>query len=124
MQAAKNKKLTYFLICAVAVVWGVILHRVFFNNTEEDYVLKNPSAMAKHEPYDQYVLKEDTFKLALNYKDPFLGGMAPASTEKPESAVFNTASFVAPPPSPVLFLQNRTYGKPHSFFQTSSYNHL
>lgn len=100
MQAAKNKKLTWFLICAVAVVWGVILYRLFFNNTEEDYVLKNPSVATKHEPYDQYVLKEDTFKLALNYKDPFLAGIVPVSVEsKTAEPILKPVNFVAAPPA-------------------------
>lgn len=104
MQGAKNKKLTYFLICAVAVVWGVILHRIFFNNTEEEYQLKNPAALIKHEPYDQYVAKEDTFKLALNYKDPFLGGIVPESMPKTEALpVAKPANFMPPlPPKPVV----------------------
>ncbi|TKC60301.1 hypothetical protein FBD94_15460 [Pedobacter hiemivivus] len=103
MQAAKNKKLTWFLICAVAVVWGVILYRLFFNNTEEDYVLKSPSVAAKHEPYDQYVLKEDTFKLVLNYKDPFLAGIAPVLAEskiaEPTLKPVNFAPALPPKPT-------------------------
>lgn len=104
MQAAKNKKLTWFLICAVALVWGVILYRLFFNNAEEDYVLKSPSVAAKHEPYDQYVLKEDTFKLALNYKDPFLGGITSESAEsKIVDPVLKQVNFVPPaPPKPTV----------------------
>lgn len=103
MQAAKNKKLTYFLICAVAAVWSIILYRVFFNDSGADDVLKSPSAVVKHEPYDQYVQKEDTFKLVLNYKDPFLGGMAPVAVLNPGTAVtkpLNPAP--APPPKPLV----------------------
>lgn len=99
MQATKNKKLTYFLICAVALVWGVILYRLFFKNAEDDYVLKSASAGIRREPYDQYVLKEDTFKLALNYKDPFLGGIAPASQPDLSGQVVKQVNFV--PPAPV-----------------------
>lgn len=99
MQAAKNKKLTYFLICAVALVWGVILYRVFFNNAEEDYVPKSGIADVKHEPYDQYVLKEDTFKLALNYKDPFLGGIVAASEPNLSGPVVKQVNFVPPMPA-------------------------
>ena len=98
MQAGKNKKFTYFLICAVAVVWGVILYRVFFKNAEEDYVLKSASADVRHEPYDQYVLKEDTFKLALNYKDPFLGGIEPAAEPDLSGPLVKQVNFGPPPP--------------------------
>lgn len=81
MEAGKNKKLTYLLICAVAAVWGIILYRVLFNNSEDDYQLKAQPVANKAEPYDQYELKRDTFKLALNYKDPFTGVVeAPVKT--------------------------------------------
>jgi hypothetical protein len=97
MEITKNKKLTYFLICAVAVVWGVILHRVFFSKSEEDYKIKESDSVIRHEPYDQYVIKEDTFKLALNYRDPFLGEMPPVSEPKPEGlTTIKQVSFVPP----------------------------
>jgi len=103
MQTAKNKKLTYFLICAVAVVWGVILYRVFFNNAEEEYTLKSAVTTTKHEPYDQYLLKEDTFKLVLNYKDPFLGGLVPETAPKSDISAIKPVNFGSPaPPMPMV----------------------
>lgn len=98
MQAAKNKKLTYFLIFAVAVVWGVVLHRIFFNGEADDDVLKNPSAVDQHQPYDEYMPKPDTFKLALNYKDPFLGDLAPLAAPLPEVTAIKPVNFVPPAP--------------------------
>lgn len=81
MQAGKNKKVTYLLICAVGVVWGVILYKVFFNDTGMEDTFQPQIASPKNEPYDQYAAKTDTFKLALNYKDPFVGMVA---AEQPE----------------------------------------
>ena len=78
MQAAKNKKLTYLLICAVAAVWGIILYKVLFREGEEEYKLAPAANKTAHEPYDQYAVRPDTFSLALSYRDPFLGGQAPA----------------------------------------------
>jgi hypothetical protein len=75
MEPVKNKTMTYLLICAVAMVWGIIVYRVFFNDTEEDDLNGVVTTKAVHEPYDQYVAKNDTFHLALNYRDPFLGKM-------------------------------------------------
>lgn len=77
MQAGKNKKLTYLLICAVAAIWGIILYRVLFNNTDDDYQIKTQPISKKDQPYDQYEQKRDTFRLALNYKDPFNGVVEP-----------------------------------------------
>lgn len=96
MEIAKNKKLTYFLICAVAIVWGVILHRVFFSKSEDDYIIKDSNAIVKHEPYDQYVIKEDTFKLALNYRDPFLGEVASVPEPKIEASTLQQVNFSPP----------------------------
>lgn len=103
MQPVKNKKLTWFLICAVALVWGVILYRLFFNHTEEDYGLKSQAAVLKHEPYDQYLPKADTFRLVLNYKDPFLGGMAATAPEpKHTDLPVQPVNFVPPPAIPMV----------------------
>lgn len=101
MQAAKNKKLTYLLICAVAAVWGIIIYKVLFNETAADYEPQFKSAKVKQEPYDQYLEKNDTFKLALNYRDPFLGGVShvPENTGTVTAAPVN---FNPPPPPPPI----------------------
>lgn len=95
MEAGKNKKLTYLLICAVAAVWGIILYRVLFNNSDDDYQLKAQPVAKKAEPYDQYELKRDTIRLALNYKDPFTGIVeAPAKLVETSAKPTN----LVPPP--------------------------
>ena len=76
MQPVKNKKLTYLLLCAVAAVWGIVIYRLFFAEAGEDYKPAFAERQVVHEPYDQYAEKPDTFRLALNYRDPFLGGTA------------------------------------------------
>lgn len=80
MQTAKNKRTTYLLICAVAVVWGIILYKIFFKATDSDDQIKTGVVKVTREPYDQYVAKPDTFKLVLNYRDPFIG--TPVAAEK------------------------------------------
>lgn len=84
MQGVKGRKFTYLLIGAVGIVWGVIVYKVFFNNSGDDYQLKISTAPNKDEVYDQYVVAKDTFKLALDYRDPFLGTMeiAPSIAKK------------------------------------------
>lgn len=72
MEPVKNKKLTYLLLCAVAAVWGVVVYRVFFNEPIEDDIRVSNTKVA-HEPYDQYSARNDTFKLVLDYRDPFTG---------------------------------------------------
>lgn len=100
MQPVKNKKLTYLLICAVAGVWGVVGYRVFFSGGEDDYQFNPQPVVNKHEPYDQYVVQSDTFKLALNYRDPFLGITVPEPKVIPVSA--DPGNFVPPPVKPMI----------------------
>lgn len=88
MQPVKNKKLTYLLICAVAAVWGIIIYRVLFNESDAGYEPKFNTVQKAHEPYDQYLVKNDTFTLSLNYRDPFLGG-AVKEPEVKDAAVMN-----------------------------------
>lgn len=86
METAKNKKVTYLLICAVAAVWGIIVYRVFFNEAGDDIQPHSFKTKTVAEPYDKYVAKNDTFHLALNYRDPFLG-KANVTAEMPENLV-------------------------------------
>ncbi|TDQ11565.1 hypothetical protein [Pedobacter metabolipauper] len=99
MEPVKNKKLTYLLICAVAAVWGIVLYRIFFNEPEEDYTIKNNTAKIEREPYDQFLVNNDTFKLAVNYRDPFLDKNY-AAPEPVVKAATPSASNFNPPPMP------------------------
>jgi len=100
MEAGKNKKLTYLLICAVVAVWGIILCRVLFNNSDDDYQLRSQPVAKRTEPYDQYELKKDTFRLALNYKEPFIGVIE--ATPKPVETTVKPMNFVPPPFRPPI----------------------
>jgi len=103
MQPVKNKKLTYLLICAVAAVWGIIIYKVLFNETEADYEPKFKAVKEEAEPFDQYLAKDDTFKLVLNYRDPFLGGASIVTENKNTgTAVPVPANFNQPPPPPPI----------------------
>lgn len=103
MQPVKNKKLTYLLICAVAAVWGIIIYKVLFNETEADYEPKFKAVKEAPEPFDQYLAKDDTFKLVLNYRDPFLGGVSVVTENKNTGAVVPVqANFNQPPPPPPI----------------------
>ncbi len=97
MQAGKNKKLTYLLICAVAGVWGITIYKVLFNEVEAAYEPAFKSAKVAQEPYDQYLVKNDTFKLVLNYRDPFLGG-AMKTSENIGVVTASPVNFNPPPP--------------------------
>jgi hypothetical protein len=71
MQPVKNKVLVYLLFCAVAIVWGIILQKVFFKPEENSLVVDRRKAKAYLEGYSRYDTITDTFRLVLNYRDPF-----------------------------------------------------
>lgn len=100
MQQVKNKKLTYILICAVAAVWGIVLYKVFFKENEEEIFPVTHILKMDREPYDLYIQKPDTFHLALNYRDPFLGKvlLTEKSGKSPEIKVKAIPPLVAAPP--------------------------
>jgi len=66
----KDKKMTYLLICCVAVVWGVIFYRVFSGLASETPEL--PVAKTLKGSYFNLVDHAgDTVRLDLSYSDPF-----------------------------------------------------
>lgn len=102
MQPVKNKGVTYLLIVAVALVWGIIIYRIFFMDPVEEDSGQFIKSTTKHEPFDQYLVKKDTFTLALNYRDPFLSNVN-APVEIPKTSLATQAlqipvkPFVPPP---------------------------
>jgi len=96
----KNKQTTYLLICAVLLVWGIIVYRVFFNQVEEERAGIIASGKTNPEPYDKYLVTNDTFQLALDYRDPFLGkAVNVVSTEK--NSMPNQVFPAIPTPKPI-----------------------
>lgn len=68
----KNKKLSYFLICAVIAVWGFIVYNIVLAIPKnEPTPAPKRTAMTQSE-VSLSPAEEDTFTLLLNYRDPFL----------------------------------------------------
>jgi hypothetical protein len=67
----KNKKLTYILLPAVALIWGLILYRVFSHSDDDDMMMQNPVKPG----LDNIEMKRDSFAIVANYPDPFLGNI-------------------------------------------------
>lgn len=98
----KNKRTTYILIISVVAVWGIIFYRIFTATQAAEPVSFNlPASKASYESLYDYQMK-DTFTLALNYRDPFLGGEPqseiPVTTVPREPAGFVMNAIAAPPP--------------------------
>lgn len=89
----KSKKLTILLICAVTAVWGIIIHRILFNDESGGYQPVFTNMKQLDEPIDQYFIREDTNTLVLTYRDPFLGEVY----SEPKQVIDNSQAFVAVP---------------------------
>jgi hypothetical protein len=78
----KNKKFILLLILSVAAIWGVIFYRIFAGDSDVTS-LPAAAALSKRSFSDSYQIPaDDTFKLSLNYRDPFLGGGEASETEE------------------------------------------
>lgn len=67
----KSKGLTYVLIVSVIAVWGIIFYRIFLAAGTDE--IDAPVAhLRQKEAIENYQIN-DTAKLVLNYRDPFLG---------------------------------------------------
>ncbi|QDW25189.1 hypothetical protein FFJ24_010350 [Pedobacter sp. KBS0701] len=92
----KDKKMTYLLICCVAVVWGVIFYRVFSGLASETPEL--PVAKTLKGAYFKLVDHAgDTVQLDLSYSDPFSEAYTETLTEMlPERSALISRPHVVP----------------------------
>ena len=76
----KDKKMTYLLICCVAVVWALIFYRVFAGMAADEPdmpIIRNP----KTAYFNRIDHAGDTVLLDLSYSDPFSKPSIETSTE-------------------------------------------
>lgn len=86
----KNKRLTYILLPAALIVWGIIFFRVFKFTQPEEEESNLPFVLS---PKKALITKEDSLTLQLNYKDPFLKNTLSYSSDvETELPKENTAS--------------------------------
>lgn len=69
----KSKSIVYLLVFSVLGIWGVILFRVYLSvSDKDDTVLPEVSTLPSRKA-EVPKLYPDTFKLLMNYRDPFTG---------------------------------------------------
>jgi hypothetical protein len=67
----KNKKLNYFLIAAVALLWGFIIFQIIGATAARQPAVINREPDLPKVNADNYKAIQDTTHLSLNYRDPF-----------------------------------------------------
>jgi hypothetical protein len=95
----KNKNVTYMLVIAVVVLWGVIIYRIAAAYSEDDYPPLTAPAARKMTRGD-FAVKPDTARLLLNYRDPF-GLMRKTDTVKPHNTAKSMAAAAHPAPASI-----------------------
>jgi len=71
MKKSKNKRINYLLIPLVILIWGIIIYKIFFTNKSYS---TNQSQIILSQKNKIKPLANRTYKLTLNYLDPFLKG--------------------------------------------------
>jgi hypothetical protein len=68
----KKKTINYLLGVVVLLIWGMIFYKVITAaRAGDDTIPAPPAAHLKEKTYDDFEVKKDTTRLALNYHDPF-----------------------------------------------------
>jgi hypothetical protein len=79
----KKKTINYVLGFAVLLIWGMIFYKIFDTAWGNDDGPPMPAAHYREKAYDDFAVKKDTTKPALNYRDPFkLSAIRTADTAK------------------------------------------
>ncbi|MCR9250197.1 MAG: hypothetical protein NXI20_07210 [bacterium] len=121
----KNKKLLYFLVPAVLLIWGVVGYRLMNLNSDDDYIEPiRVSAITG----DQEQKKE--YQLILNYPDPFLKGLkqapVPSNNDQPKQNQIVTPVVTVQWESIVYtgFIQNSKRGSRIGLLEINGTKHL
>lgn len=65
----KNKGVTYLLIAAVCMIWGIVIYRIFSGMSDDD-TNYSQTQVSKYIDIDSV---SETYSLIASYRDPFLG---------------------------------------------------
>lgn len=69
----KSKSIVYLLVFSVLGIWGVILFRIYLSVSDKDNTVLPSESTLPLRKADVPKLYPDTFKLLMNYQDPFTG---------------------------------------------------
>ncbi len=84
----KNKRMTYVLVVAVLIVWGIIAYRILSGLDHNDEYIADHNKTFVKEKYDDYAMSKDTSHLLLNYRDPFGLSAPPDTIPKTKEKIF------------------------------------
>jgi hypothetical protein len=83
----KNRKLTYVLVPLVLFIWGLIIFKV----NKHSHHPQKPSIVINSIKNSNPGIETDSAAMILNYRDPFLGGIALSAQSREELLNQNTS---------------------------------
>lgn len=96
----KKKTINYILGFVVLLVWGMIFYKVINAAWgDDDTIPAPPVARHKEKTYDDFAVKKDSTKLALNYRDPFKLSVANVIDTAKRLPVVKTKTISSPAPA-------------------------
>lgn len=102
----KNKKLTYFLLPLVILIWGTVFYKLFYTTFQEEEWTNEIVNLPKNIAATSVA---DTFSIIANYRDPFLGNVI--SRENSEKNLSQQKPIMSQPKvEPVVQWPNIVYG--------------
>lgn len=96
----KSKSIVYLLVFSVLGIWGVILFRVYLSVSDKDDIVLPSAGALPLRKADVPKLYPDTFKLLMNYRDPFTG--TPAITKDTSDINSRKAPLTSLPAAPEI----------------------
>jgi hypothetical protein len=95
----KNKKLIYILIPLVVVIWGLIVFRII---KQIHHSQKPEIGNAIYSKGKLSITDNDSSKLILKYRDPFLNGMTRKNYASRSESIFGNNSNLTTVPKPTI----------------------
>lgn len=94
----KKKTINYLLGFGALLIWGMIFYKIFDAAWGNDDGPPLPVAHYREKAYDDFAVKKDTAKPALNYRDPFKLSVTRAADTVKRLAIVKTRAVFAPAP--------------------------
>jgi hypothetical protein len=94
----KKKTINYLLGLVALLTWGMIFYKIFNAAWGSDDVPPPPVAHYREKAYDDFAVKKDTAKPALNYRDPFKLSVTRNADTTKRMPVVKTRALAPPAP--------------------------
>jgi len=100
----KNKGVTYLLLAAVCLIWGIVIYRLISGMSDDETI----DFAQSNEKFVDLDSVSETYSLIASYRDPFIGKSTIVKTNTTPRTVVKIAKPVVPVPGiipkPVIYI--------------------